>query len=205
MSSFTSNGRVFVLGAGASAFAGYPIAADLLPFIRNPQFFDQRTRELVSRALEKFGNAEFHFGRRIVRQPNRTPNLEQVLTYLELYGSFPGTPFDNTPWTSDDSQSIRTAVSGRFLRYQDDLQEAAWGGGTASVAVTTDINRFRQVAHAWPRLLKPGDVIVSFNWDVLTRRFLSAKVFGRPQMDTVLIFQSDYTNSLFSRGRNSAH
>src|SRR5712692_10044249 len=91
--SFPSSGRIFVLGAGASAFAGYPLAPDLLRFIRDFQSLEVMTKEIAARVLDKLSEAEFHFNRNIVRDPNRVSNLEELLTYLELYRSFPGTIF----------------------------------------------------------------------------------------------------------------
>ncbi len=96
-----------MLGAGASVFAGYPLASALLPFIRDFQSFDIMTKEIASRVLEKLGQAESQFKKTVIRDANKDPNLEEVLTYLELYRSFPGTPFDWNPWNSSDSGAIR--------------------------------------------------------------------------------------------------
>lgn len=167
MSSFATSGRVFVLGAGASAFAGYPLASGLLRFIRDFQSLEVMTKQIASRVLDKLNQAEFLFNKHIIRDPNRVPNLEELLTYLELYRSFPGTIFAANPWDSSDSAAIRRVITEKFLEYQYDLQKSAWGSGTALASVATRINEIRKVAEAWPKLLKPGDVILTFNWDIL--------------------------------------
>ncbi len=115
--SFASSGRVFVLGAGASLFAGYPLAAGLLSFIRGFRSLEATTRETASRVLEKLSDAESQFTRSIVRDPNGTANLEELLTYLELYRSFPRTVFESNPWTSADSDAARRVITDRFLYY----------------------------------------------------------------------------------------
>jgi len=89
MSTFVSSGKVFVLGAGASAFAGYPLATGLLSFIRNFNSFEVKTKEKASRVIGKLNDAEFFFSRSVVRDPNGVANLEELLTYLELYTLVP--------------------------------------------------------------------------------------------------------------------
>jgi hypothetical protein len=160
MSSFHFSGKVFVLGAGASAFAGYPLAADLLSFIRNFNSREARTREKASRVISKLNDAEFQFSRHIVRDPNGVANLEQLLTYLELYHSFPGTNFSLNPWDASDSADIRQVVTYRFLEYQYDLYKNTWTPDAQTGIV-------RKVSEAWANLVSPGDVIITFNWDIL--------------------------------------
>ncbi len=167
MNTFIPSGRVYVLGAGASVFAGYPLASALLPFIRDFQSFDIMTKEIASRVLEKLGQAESQFKKTVIRDANKDPNLEEVLTYLELYRSFPGTPFDWNPWNSSDSGAIRRTITEKFLGYQHDLHKMAWGSGPTPGRITVDMNQFRSVAEAWARMVKPGDVILTFNWDIL--------------------------------------
>jgi len=57
-----------VLGAGASVFAGYPLASGLLPFIRDIQSLalDAATRDLASRVLGKLSDAKAQFKRSVV-------------------------------------------------------------------------------------------------------------------------------------------
>lgn len=167
MDPFTTSGRVYVLGAGTSAFGGYPLASGLLHFIRDFQSFDAMTKDIGSRVLEKLGQAEFHFRRNVVRDPNRDPNLEELLTYLELYRSFPGTMFAMDPWNPSDSGAIRRVITEKFLGYQHDLHKRAWESGPTPGKVTVDLNQFRSVAAEWAGIVKPGDVILTFNWDIL--------------------------------------
>jgi proteasome lid subunit RPN8/RPN11 len=157
---FASSGRVFVLGAGASAFAGYPLATGLLGFIRNFNSLEARTREKASRVISKLNDAEFQFSRHVIRDPNGVANLEELLTYLELYHSFPGTNFALNPWDASDSADIRQVVTYGFLEYQHDLYKNTWRAGA-------QIGIVRKVSEAWTSLVRPGDVIITFNWDIL--------------------------------------
>jgi hypothetical protein len=160
MTSLPSSGRVFVLGAGASAFAGYPLARDLLAFIRSSDFHEARLREKTGRLIDKLNRAEFQFARSVIRDPNGVANLEELLTYLELYHTFPGTPFAVDPWSLSDSDDIRSVITYRFLEYQYDLNNKAWRADAGPSAVS-------KVADAWARMIRPGDVILTFNWDIL--------------------------------------
>jgi hypothetical protein len=160
MTSFKASGRVFVLGAGASVFAGYPIAAGLLPFVRTFHSREVTAQQNASQILGKIDEAELHFGRNIKRDSVGGTNLEELLTYLELYGSFPGTMFHLNPWTSHDSDSVRRVITDKFLGYQFDLD--LWGKDESKVA-----RQRRNIAEAWAKMLRNGDVIVTFNWDIL--------------------------------------
>ncbi len=161
------SGRVFVLGAGASVFAGYPLASDLLSFIRDFQSLEVKTREIASRVLDKLNQAEFLFKRNIFRDPNRVSNLEELLTYLELYHSFPGTAFASNPWDATDSGGIRRLITEKFLSYQYDLNKWMWGTDSTPTSIPIDLARLTRISDAWAKLIMPGDAIVTFNWDIL--------------------------------------
>jgi uncharacterized protein YaiE (UPF0345 family) len=77
-----------------------------------------------------------------------------------MYHSFPGTPFSINPWNSSDSADIRSVVTSGFLEYQFDLNGRTWGDGAARGIVG-------EVSTAWASLIRPGDVILTFNWDIL--------------------------------------
>jgi len=165
MVGFTPSGRVIVLGAGASVFAGYPLAAELLGFVRNYTFSEAKTREKASRVLWKLSEAETIFTRDVVRNPNGVANLEELLTYLELYHSFPGRTFSLNPWDGSDSADIRTIVTFRFLEYQYDFNKRVIQDDAKEPSLS-------RVMDAWATFVKPGDVILTFNWDVLHETIL---------------------------------
>ena len=165
MDPFASSGRVFVLGAGASRFAGYPLASDLLSFIRNFGSLEVSTKEVASRIRDKLIEAEVQFTKHVVRNPDGIANLEELLTYLEIYHSFPGTNFQ--PWDSWDGDAIRRVITEKFLYYQHDLSKKTWGPGNPIEPVAADPDLVRGISDAWSRAVKPGDVIVTFNWDIL--------------------------------------
>jgi hypothetical protein len=167
MNSFQGNGKVWILGAGASAFAGYPLATALLPFIRNFQSHDAMAMQIASRVRQKINDAEFQFCRHVVRNPNGNANLEELMTYLELYKTFPGTNFSINPWTEQDSDDVRRLITERFLYYQHDLRLAAWDHKAPVEPVTINLDVFNALREAWAMRVKVGDVLLSFNWDIL--------------------------------------
>jgi hypothetical protein len=145
-------GRVFVLGAGASKFAGYPLGLDLWSFIRQDWRSDY--------ASEKRRRAVVHEVEQILKvyplaQPDR-PNLEELFTLLDLVdlGTFPlGIKLAN--W-----KELRTMLMGvvadAFLCHQYDLQSGKVG-----------IADLQKVLECWGKLVREDDTIISFNWDIL--------------------------------------
>ena len=161
-----ASGRIFVLGAGASVFAGYPLASDLLSFIRNFRPLEVVTKEIGSRVMDKLNQAEFFFKRNVIRDPNRILNLEELLTYLELYRSFPGTAFAINPWDDNDSSEVRRLVTEAFLDYQYDLSRLIWEANTPP-STFKDHARIKKISDSWATFVQPGDVMLTFNWDIL--------------------------------------
>lgn len=166
-SPFSPSGRVYVLGAGASVFAGYPLATRLQSFVRDFQTLEHGTKQVASRIFDKLSEAEVLFSKYVVRDPNGVANLEDLLTYLELYHTFPGKMFDLDPWNSADSAAVRRVVTEKFLDYQWDLNKVTWGSGKAVERVAADPKRVCAISDAWAKMINPGDVIITFNWDIL--------------------------------------
>lgn len=158
--------RVFVLGAGASAFAGYPLASGLFDFLRELKSHDSGVQQIANSVLGKLYDASSNFERRVIRGAATGPSLESLLTYLDLYGSFKGAPFDVNPWRADDTDMVHRLVAQRFLGYQRDLALLA-GGNHAVNRVHADPKGIERVSEAWAKVVQPGDVIISFNWDLL--------------------------------------
>lgn len=167
MHSFQENGKVWVLGAGASAFAGFPLANGLLTFIRSFQSRDGTAAQIATRIRQKLSDAEFQFCRHVVRDPNGTANLEELMTYLEVYKNFPGTNFSINPWNEQDSADVRRLVTERFLYYQHDLRLAAWDKRPPVDPATINVDLFHAICRGWASRVKAGDTILTFNWDIL--------------------------------------
>ncbi|HEX2665400.1 MAG TPA: hypothetical protein VHM93_21400 [Candidatus Acidoferrum sp.] len=47
------------------------------------------------------------------------------------------------------------------------MNKIAWGQEARADSLTSHLDRLRNVALAWPKLLRPGDRILTFNWDIL--------------------------------------
>lgn len=72
--------RVFILGAGASKFAGYPLGLELWSFIRDSSFFDEidkRAANSVREERERILNV-------IPPEEYDRPNIEELFTLLDL-------------------------------------------------------------------------------------------------------------------------
>jgi hypothetical protein len=145
--------RVFILGAGASRFAGYPLGPDLWRFIKQHavgDFTAQKRRDRVIQLVDK-----------IVRDyapPDQfdRPNLEEIFTYLDLttLGSSL-LELSATNWKSARLEAI-AVIADAFQWYQYSVKDRF----SKDESISTTLN-------SWTDFHKKGDVIITFNWDLL--------------------------------------
>jgi hypothetical protein len=72
--------RVFILGAGASRFAGCPLGLDLWPFIRD----SSRAEATAIRRADHVSRAMDQILRIVPPKESDHPNLEELFTLLDL-------------------------------------------------------------------------------------------------------------------------
>jgi hypothetical protein len=144
--------RVFILGAGASRFAGYPLAPDLWPFVRERAARHSIAKEGAEAVIE----AMERILRVLPAAEQERPNLEEVFACLDLAEL--GTNFlsiEKVDWSL-----LRLKVIGMInwalLLHQDRLRDRSEHG-----------NRVALVLKRWTDELRPGETIISFNWDIL--------------------------------------
>jgi hypothetical protein len=150
------------LGAGASHFAGYPLGTGLWDFILKNTSADVSARtQDVSDFIDCVAQAVFpkDFDR---------PDLELLFTRLDLanLGAEPALQFGRVDEITDGTlgkrwQSVRPKLIGMitnaFQYYQYKLQDRL-----------RDKSDFAGVVlERWASILQEGDIIVTFNWDVL--------------------------------------
>lgn len=150
--------RVFVLGAGASRFAGYPLASELWPFVRDNSgghFAADRRRERIVKLIEGIAKGW------VIPTEFDRPNLEEIFTYLDLtaFGS-DLIELAHGDWKTD-REELRGMISDAFQAFQYDLE----------TKLNSDCD-IRRTLQAWAGQLQAGDVIVTFNWDLLHERAL---------------------------------
>jgi hypothetical protein len=145
--------HVFILGAGASRFAGYPLGLELWAFIR-----DTTTSEVMAKERAKAVTDAIESVLQVVPPPEYDrPDLEQLFTLLDLAEA--GTePLDlrNLDWRSLRPKlmgMIANAFQWHEYKFQNRLREKR---DLATV-----------VLDKWAFRLQDGDVIVTFNWDLL--------------------------------------
>jgi hypothetical protein len=145
--------RVFILGAGASKFAGYPLGPELWSFIKehaDGDFFAQKRRDEVVQLVDK-----------IVRNyapPDQydRPNLEEIFTYLDLatLGSSL-LELSGTDW-EESRLKVMAVIADAFQWYQYSVKERL-----------LKVDGIRTTLNCWTDFLKKDDVIITFNWDLL--------------------------------------
>ncbi len=148
--------RVFILGAGASRFAGYLLSLDLWPFIRDSFRAEAsaiQRADHVTRAMNQVLKAipPRDFGR---------PNLEELFTLLDLadMGTEP-VALRDIGWR-DVRPKLMGMISDAFTWKQCQFQSEA------------STNQ-RIVLGKWTDFLAETDTIISFNWDILREAALS--------------------------------
>jgi hypothetical protein len=139
---------VYVLGAGASCFAGYPLGPELWSSIRDrwsskEVMATERRREVLhdmERVLQVFPPKAYD-----------EPNLEELFTLLDLSLLIPDAfQLKNLDW-----KVARLNISGiivdAFTYYQWDLQSLVYSGKRPVEEVTVNPKDVAQVLKAWQR------------------------------------------------------
>jgi hypothetical protein len=145
--------HVFILGAGASRFAGYPLGLELWAFIRDTTTGDVIAKEsakavtdLIERVLEVVPPREYD-----------RPDLEQLFTLLDLAEA--GTaPLDlrGPDWHNVRPKVIRM-IANAFQWHERQLQNRLRDRRDPAIVVLDK----------WASRVHEGDTIVTFNWDLL--------------------------------------
>jgi hypothetical protein len=147
-------GRVFILGAGASRFAGYPLGLDLWPFIRDSAGLDVMAKKRAESVIQAMD--------RILKVvPPKTydrPNLEELFTLLDLAGQ----GVEPLGLRHVDWRDMRTKVMGMiseaFLSRQYQFQAELRSNPNSEPS---------SVLRKWTGFLQNDDTIITFNWDVV--------------------------------------
>jgi hypothetical protein len=151
----TKNGkaaeRVFLLGAGASKACGLPLTNELLPTVL-PAL---KTKSLRKRTTEfvKYLNPYFKSSWR------NYPNLEEFLSLMDVYVEFSSKVKSGHKFEPDEVEELK-----------DDLLAAI----TASLSEKTEKIKIQNTQFfRLAKLLKPGDAVITFNWDLLIEKALT--------------------------------
>jgi hypothetical protein len=153
--------RTFVLGAGASAFAGYPLGLDLWRFLRDTDLREVHTREARSAVLELMEP--------ILRlnppgEQDR-PDLEKLFTLLDL-GYLGAGPEElrRDDWPNTKEKIMRL-IAENFQWHEQQFQGQIINARPFGLQL--DERFVLSVLAAWADTLNHGDTILSFNWDIL--------------------------------------
>lgn len=149
-------GRVVILGAGASAFAGYPLARDVLTFVhhrcRRADPITEKTAGELIRKLQTWASIlHNHISERW--------DLETFLTFLELTASS-DKPLKQKRWEVTDRWKLARAITYAFQDHQIRLEPVIYAGRSEG-------HEIKDVATRWANWIECGDTIISFNWDIL--------------------------------------
>jgi len=128
---------------------------------------DAQSAQIAQDVLWKLNTAEMQFQKHIVRDPNKSAHLEDLLTHLELHGHIQGMLNTVGPWTEQDHAKITRTISEAFLIRQYELNVAAWSSNPYGLQPTNDLETFRKTSETWSKFFKRDDIVITFNWDLL--------------------------------------
>lgn len=167
--------RVYVLGAGASRFAGFPLGGDLLPFLRSywKSSHDVKVKDDGEYALDFIDKVKPLLPAEYVL-PNGEPDLEFVLSLTEQNRQ--------NDHNGIDHQCLINAL-GLIASHLDhdawDFSRIRRGFGTLVTSAfqyksyqlskgvsLTSHEDFIRISATWTEYLSPGDMLISFNWDL---------------------------------------
>jgi hypothetical protein len=145
--------RVFILGAGASSFAGYPLGLDLWAFVRGKTTGDVMAKErarIVTEAIE-------HVLHVVPPREFDRPDLERLFTLLDLAeaGTRP-LELGKLDW-----RSLRPKLVGMIAN------AFQWHEYQLQARLREKDDPTAMILDGWASRLHEGDTIVTFNWDLL--------------------------------------
>lgn len=162
---FACMSRVFILGAGASVFADYPLATDLWqwtldhhPGERMAGLRREETMHELAPVLQQFARPDGRF------------DLEEVFTFLDLAVLGRGPLVGAVPNWPNLRNQVKGMIAHAFRWYQLDLAAAVLD--REPHVLTSAAQQVRAVADQWGNLIQPGDRIITFNWDLLHESIL---------------------------------
>lgn len=147
----TSANRVFLLGAGASKAFGLPLTNELLQTVL-PAL---KTKSLRKRTTDfvKYLYPYFHSSWR------NYPNLEELLSLMDVYVEFSSKVKSSHKFEPDEVEELK----------KDLLTATTVTLSEKSESIKIRNTQFFHLA----KLLKPGDAVVTFNWDLLVEKALT--------------------------------
>lgn len=170
-------GTVYILGAGASCFAGFPLANKLWKFLEN----EEHSRELrAERDVRRFRTlinevTSFLEG---TTAPTSSPDIELLFTILDLADARRGAlgPLnishgDLRLAKKSFSRLIPSAFLWQSVIARQAIDDGCYYANTAAYD-KPEPRCVKRVAETWAKLVQPGDVLVSFNWDPLHEMIL---------------------------------
>lgn len=143
--------RVFVLGAGFSVPADLPLGADLLPGIRA----EAQRLAGPDNALEHSLSRYQRYQQETSGAPHEEFNIEQFIEYVDHKHFLQLRWADETGDPYADHRLVRQATALTLLRH------------------TPPAERLPEVYHIFANGLRPGDVILTFNYDLIVESLLT--------------------------------
>lgn len=160
-------GRVFILGAGSSVFAGYPLATNLWPWVVERCSGEYMAGERRNQTVTELKPILKKFARPLTDEFD----LEEIFTYLDLAELGRGPLANEVPSWRKLRYQVMGMIADAFQAYQHDLARAISAEGTVR-HLPVDPGHVRDVAARWVDLIQPGDQIITFNWDLLQESML---------------------------------
>ena len=165
---------VYILGAGASHFACFPLASDLRDALEKAA----GSREILCSTIKDKARADetarlcLEVVDRIGRTLSDGPHdIELILTLVDL-ANLPGAKLQTKLGLQDfDLKQASRILAQLIARTFQNLSLSA-AGHIYEQPPCEKCENMQEVMNAWAKLIRPGDTIITFNWDMLHEMIL---------------------------------
>lgn len=155
--------RVFILGAGTSAFVGFPLASNLFSFIENYLHDAIESRGVEERdKIQKFKD---HYQE---KYPWLFNDVELLLTIIDVACVNNDPLLFSDKYNVEDLKILRSRFTGAIIQ---SFREHTWKiKGLSRNSFCAEY--IEDVAGKLSKIVRDGDVFITFNWDLMLEMVL---------------------------------
>lgn len=147
--------KVYILGAGASKFANFPLGVELWDFLIN-EWKTKSHEDHINKAGSRLDEAVNKIRQYDGEENDVIKDLELVFSKLDL----------------SSLTDAKTLISSAFKSQSSQLIGSIYGNTAIGCSGNNSITK---IINQWERIVQKGDTIITFNWDLLQEMIFFSK------------------------------